>query len=194
MVRALRPTRRWEPPTTPMDCPLVLTGRGIGRFAPERMIVMAKDTIKYEGPTGVLEKEGYSYSSTYTCTDAEKGLVEVIHKTQCKDKLKVYVRNVMDFGGMDQEEILEFASKAAIIASRGPEFRSRTAKKVLEELEGKTLVAKDYFKRERKSKTFEEKVQELVDSGIDREDAELMLKDPVAFYHKMQAAMKALSK
>ena len=158
------------------------------------MVVMAKDKVKYEGPTGVMEEEGYSYSSTYTCTDVEKGLVEVVHKTKCKDGLKVYVRNVMDFGGMDQEEVLEFASKAAIIAARGPEFRSRTALKALEELEGRTLVAKDYFKRERKNKTFEEKVQDLVSSGIEREDAELMLKDPVAFYQKMQAAMKALGK
>ena len=125
--------------------------------------------VKYEGPTGVIAKAEYAYSSTYTCTDVEKRLVEVVSVTQCKDKVKVYNRNVFDFTGLDNAEILEIASKTIMIAARGPEYRSRSSKEALG-IDGNTLMAKDYFKRERKSKSFEDKVSDLENGAWNTSD------------------------
>lgn len=147
------------------------------------------DKIKYEGPTGVVaDRKVNGYSSSYTCVDEDKNIVEVVAVSRCKDGKDVYHTTKFDFTDFTKSELLELAARPSIIAARTPEFRTRTAEQAIEALEGKTLNAKDYFKRERKSKTFEEKVQELVDQGIPKESAELILKDPVAFYQSMAKA------
>ena len=148
------------------------------------------DTIKYEGPTGVLVEEGMSYSRSYTCVDEENMLVEVCHVSRCKDGRDVYVKNTFDYSSMDVGSRLETASRTSVIASRGPEFRKVSSMEAIATLEGKTLNAGDYFKRERKGKSFEDKVAELVAGGIPEDTAKLMLTDPVKAYQEMMKASK----
>ena len=112
--------------------------------------------------------------------------------SRCKDGKDVYHSTKFDFSTFEKGELLELAARPSIIAARTPEFRTRNAEQAIEALEGKTLNAKDFFKREKKTKSYEDKVQEYVDAGIAKDDAELMLKDPIAFYKKMQDAMAAM--
>ena len=124
------------------------------------------DKIKYEGPTGIVANRAeYSYSSTYTCVDEEKQIVEVIAVSRCKDGKDVYHSTRFDFSTFEKSELLELAARPSIISARTPEFRTRNAEQAIEALEGKTLNAKDYFKREKRTKSFEDKVQELVDAA-----------------------------
>ena len=146
--------------------------------------------VKYEGPTGIVaDRAAYGYSSSKTA-DVETKTVEVIHISRCKDGLDVYMTNTVDFSTTEMADILEVAAGAVLIAARPSEYRTVGSEGAVKKLEGATFIAKDYIKRERKSKSFEQKVQDLVDQGIPKESAELILKDPVAFYQSMQDASK----
>ena len=155
---------------------------------------MAETTtkVKYEGPTGIVaNRKEFSYSSTYTCIDEDNNIVEVVAVSRCKDGRDIYHSTKFDFSDFERGELLELAARPSIISARTPEFRTRNSSEAIEALEGKTLNAKDYFKREKKSKSFEQKVQDLVDQGVPAEAAELMLKDPVAFYKSLAVASKS---
>jgi len=145
------------------------------------------DIVKYQGPTGVKVEAGMSYSRSYTCVDEEKMLVEVCHVSRCKDGVDVYIKNTFDYSSMDIGSRLETASRTSVIACRGPEFRKVNSKDAIATLEGKTLIAEDYFKRERKGKSFEDKKAELVDGGVPDDIATLMLTDPIAAYKMMSS-------
>ena len=169
----------------------VSIGHGTAQCA-ERGITMAETTkAKYDGPTGIVAQRSlYGYSSSRTA-DTEAKTVEVIHISRCKDGEDVYMTNVIDFSTTDMSDILEVAAGAILIAARPSEFRTMNSDAATKTLEGSTFIAKDYIKRERKSKSYEDKVADLVAQGIPRESAEMILKDPVAFYKSMQAASKS---
>ena len=111
---------------------------------------MADTKVKWNEGTGhIADRKIYGFSSSYTCTDEEKQLVEVVAVSRCKDGQDVYVKTVFDFSGFETKELLELASRPSIISARTSEFRTRSADEAIKALEGTTLDAKDYFKRER---------------------------------------------
>jgi hypothetical protein len=111
---------------------------------------MADTKVKWDEGTGhIADRKMYGFSSSYTCTDEEKQLVEVVAVSRCKDGQDVYVKTIFDFSSFEPNELLELAARPSIISARTSEFRSRTADEAIKALEGTTLDAKDYFKRER---------------------------------------------
>ena len=111
---------------------------------------MADTKVKWDKGTGfIADRKAYGYTSTYTCIDEEKNLVEVIAISRCEDGQDVYARTLFDFSEFEYKELLELASRPSIISARTSEFRTRSADEAIKALEGTTLDAKEYFKRER---------------------------------------------
>ena len=138
------------------------------------MATRVKET--WTGGTGVQAVNEYSYPRSYTCVDAEKKLVEVVHVSRTKDDLDVYTKSIFDYSNMDLEEILETASRNSVIACRLTEFRTRTLEEAIK-ADGMVLDARDYFKRERSRgpATPEQLVDKLVKMGVSEAEIAAMI-------------------
>jgi len=125
--------------------------------------------------TGIITEEvgDYSFPRSFT-PDVEKKTVAVTHVTKCDDGRHVYIKTVLDFSTAEESDLLEMAAKNIIIACRGAEFRTRNAKAAIEELEGTSLMALDYHKRERAGKdpvkNFKNTVAALKAKGLTPEE------------------------
>ena len=111
---------------------------------------MAETTkAKWNEGTGVVaNRKEWGYSSSRTA-NVETKVVEVIHVSRCEDGKDVYIRTLVDFSNTDESDILEVAAGSIIIAARPVEFRTRKSDVAIAEMEGATLAAEDYIKRER---------------------------------------------